>query len=203
MSATNPMNRTSIIRRIAPAFLCVVWLSCLGTPVAAETAAKRPTAEEAQAKIKQLSPGATVSCALNARGNPTCVAEGVPTVVYGCDFDVSLGDVTASEGATLSSEIDPGKAKPIVKVGDGQLLCIIAQADSKASVYDHRFYVVAMPPSRVPACKGNDTCQSASIEWIAPKPAGECVFAKDNSFKGACAAGWVDSKDIEQFSMGL
>lgn len=189
--------------RIIFAFLCIALLGSLATPVTAEKAAKRPTAEEARAKIKQLSPGADVSCSLNARGNPTCVADGVTTVVYGCDFDVSLGDVTASEGATLTTEIDAAKAKPIVKVGDSQLLCIIAQADSKASVYDHRFYVVAMPPSRVPACKGNDTCQSASIEWIAPKPAGECVFAKDNSFKGACAAGWVDSKDIEQFSMGL
>ncbi len=53
--------------------------------------------------------------------------------------------------------------------------------------------------------KANESCKGADIpvEWKRPATGATCALKSDGRYHGDCATGWVDGKDIEEYSMGL
>jgi hypothetical protein len=192
----HPYKKHRALARFA--LFAVTTIFC-ATAIQAATPAQ---ATSAGARLAKMAPGSTTSCKVGAGGNIQCLVDSVPTEVTECSGDYAWGQVQDKEGVTLESTFDKAKAKPMAHLAEQQFVCVAATS-GKTQEAD-RFFVIAFPTKAVPACKANDLCQERPQTWVGTKPEGECKWiGKEGDYTGACAAGWVDSDDIEVFSMGL
>ncbi|MET0937505.1 MAG: hypothetical protein ABWX83_16045 [Luteibacter sp.] len=170
---------------------------------ATASAAKRD-GHALQAMLQASSPGSTVACPNNKYGNPACTVDGVEVEAGDdCTLNMSFGGVTADRGTTLAEGFKPSGATPVAHVGRRQLLCVLA-TQREAGVLI-RALVKVVPTKTVKYCKGSEMCKGADtpVEWKRPASGVACTLKPDGHYTGDCATGWVDGKDIEEYSMGL
>ena len=191
---------------IRTAVAVLTTLTCIGPTWASKAKNSDPDIPPPavqQARLAKMNPLSPVECHTDTSGYPVCNSNGYEVYVTGCDDreDTFFGQAL-SDGATIESDIDASKAKPIAQLAGHQFLCVAAAAKKQGA--PTRLYVEVLPIERVAACKGNDLCSNKPVQWIAPKPAEPCMWqGHDGEFTGGCAAGWVSEDKIEQFSMGM
>jgi hypothetical protein len=150
-----------------------------------------------------IAKGAKVACANDKYGNPACMADGYRIDFGECSDDSFYGGITAKAGVTLEDQVSTDRAQPVARLQDKQFVCIEATARKGEQ---ERYFVRAVPVTSVPGCKGNDLCKSYGdhfIQWIAKRSGKPCQRKDRKSYKGDCAAGWIDNDALEEFSMGL
>ena len=136
-----------------------------------------------------------------------CVTGDLKTSVNpdGCSADGAYGLVHADGEAavTLQSSYPPFITVPMVKLREGQFVCITA--DVRKPVGERLWlYVTAIPPEAIPACNGRKVCGERGIppvEWIGAAPKGQCRIEHGHFVD--CAAGWISTSAVEEFSNGL
>lgn len=142
--------------------------------------------------------------------NPECVWEDFNIRMFpdGCGDDGFYGTIE-SHGAPTVTLWDRfprrSEATPIVKLKNGQFVCIGGSATRYTGGERLWLYVTAIPTQTVKACAGNDNCKSADlpIEWIRPMTGHPCRLSTTNQYVGDCPSGWVQTREVGEFSMGL
>jgi hypothetical protein len=188
------------LRWIATAQSLIAAMAFIAAPGFAAT----PDARAYQSLLQTSSPASKVACGKDKYGNVACTIDGTSVDVNDdCTSNIAFGGVTDAKGATLEDNFKPGSAKPVARVGEHQLLCIQATQRKEGTLI--RALVKAVPTRTVKNCKGNESCKGAdtSIEWKRPATGTACTLKPDGHYTGDCATGWVDGKDIEEYSMGL
>jgi hypothetical protein len=166
--------------------------------------AAKPDVPAFQSLLQASSPGSKVVCANDTYGNSACTIDGAAVDVNNdCTSNMAFGGVTDDKGATLEDNFKGASAKPIAHVGKHQLVCIQATQRKEGTLL--RALVKVVPTKTVKECKGNDSCKGADtpVEWKRPPSGTVCTLRPDGHYAGDCATGWVDGKDIEEYSMGL
>jgi len=166
--------------------------------------AATPDARVYQSLLQTSSPGSKVTCGKDKYGNVVCTIDNAAVDVNDdCTSNMAFGGVTGAKGATLVDNFQAAAAKPVAHVGEHQLLCI--QATQREEGVLVRALVKAVPTKTVKNCKANEICKGADapVEWKRPATGSACVLKPDGHYAGDCATGWVDGKDIEEYSMGL
>ncbi|HVI55553.1 MAG TPA: hypothetical protein VM621_10945 [Luteibacter sp.] len=166
--------------------------------------AAKPDAGALQSMLKASSSGSNVACAKDTYGNVACTVDGTAVDVNDdCTSNMAFGGVTSTKGTTLADGFNVASAKPVAHVGEHQLLCIQATQRKEGTLL--RALVKAVPTKTVKGCKGNDICKGADtpIQWKRSPIGTACTLKTDGHYTGDCATGWVDGKDIEEYSMGL
>ena len=187
-------------RPLLLSYLCIALL--LATP--SVFAAKKPDAGALQSLLQTSSPGSKVVCAKDTYGNAACTIDGDAVDVNDdCTSNMAFGGVASAKGVTLEDHYKASLSKPIAHVGPHQLLCIQATQRKEGALI--RALVKVVPTKTVKACKGNDSCKGADtpIDWKRPPSGTACTLKPDGHYAGDCATGWIDGKDIEEYSMGL
>ncbi|QNH13500.1 hypothetical protein HEP75_02951 [Xanthomonas sp. SI] len=181
------------------------WALSLIVLVAASAASAAPgDAHALQVMLQASSPGSAVACTRDTHGNTACTIDGTAIDAGDdCTSNLSFGAVGAENGVTLKDSFKPAAGKAVAHVGVNQLLCLRA-AQRKDGVLV-RALVMAIPTRTVKLCKGNAMCKGADAptEWKRPTTGIACTRKPDGHYAGDCASGWVDGKDIEEYSMGL
>ncbi len=166
--------------------------------------AATPDARIYQSLLQTSSPGSKVTCGKDKYGNVACTIDNTAVDVNDdCTSNMAFGGVTAARGATLEDNFQATSAKPVAHVGEHQLLCI--QATQRKEGVLVRALVKAVPTKTVKGCKANEICKGADtpVEWKRPATGAACTLKPDGHYSGDCATGWVDGKEIEEYSMGL
>jgi hypothetical protein len=178
----------------------IAVLLVASTPAFAAT----PGAHTYQSLLQTSSPGSKVACGKDKYGNVACTIDNTAVDVNDdCTSNMAFGGVTSAKGAMLEDNFQATSAKPIAHVGEHQLLCI--QATQRREGALARALVKVVPTKTVKNCKGNEICKGADtpVEWKRPATGAACTLKPDGHYTGDCATGWVDGKDIEEYSMGL
>jgi hypothetical protein len=166
--------------------------------------AATPDARVYQSLLQTSSPGSKVVCGKDKYGNVACTIDNTAVDVNDdCTSNMGFGGVTAAKGATLEDNFQATSAKPVAHVSEHQLLCI--QATQRKEGVLVRALVKAVPTKTVKGCKANEICKGADtpVEWKRPATGTACRLKPDGHYSGDCATGWVDGKEIEEYSMGL
>jgi hypothetical protein len=168
--------------------------------------AAAPDTSGYQSLLQTSSPGSRVACGKDKFGNVACTIDNTAVDVNDdCTSNMAFGGVSAAaaKGVTLEDNFKVASAKPVAHVGQHQLLCI--QATQRKEGVLVRALVKAVPTKTVKNCKANDICKGADtpVEWKRPATGTACTLKPDGHYSGDCATGWVDGKDIEEYSMGL
>ena len=195
---TNTKNRLLHSVTLLPG-LCTALLV-----VSAPAFAAKSNATALQSLLQASSPGSKVVCVRDTHGNPACTIDGAAVDVNDdCTSNMAFGGVTNEKGATLQDNFNSASAKPVAHIGEHQLLCIQATQRKEGTLL--RALVKAVPTKTVKNCKGNDSCKGADtpVEWKRPPSGTACTLKPDAQYTGDCATGWVDGKEIEEYSMGL
>jgi len=181
------------------------WALSLVVLLTASAASAAPgDAHALQVMLQASSPGSAVTCTSDTHGNPACTIDGMAIDAGDdCTSNLSFGAVAAENGVTLKDSFKPAAGKPVAHVGVNQLLCLRATQRKEGVLV--RALVMAIPTRTVKLCKGNAMCKGADapIEWKRPTTGIACTLKPDGHYAGDCASGWVDGKDIEEYSMGL
>jgi hypothetical protein len=170
----------------------------------APASAATPDARVYQSMLQTSSPGSKVACGKDKYGNVACTIDNTAVDVNDdCTSNMAFGGVTAPKGATLEDNFQAASAKPLAHVGEHQLLCIQATQRREGTLV--RALVKAVPTKTVKNCKGNEICEGADVpvQWKRPPTDTACTLKPDDHYTGDCATGWVNGKDIEEYSMGL
>lgn len=195
---TTPKNRS--LRCVATVQSLIAALIFTVAPSFAAT----QDARAYQSLLQASSPASKVTCEKDKYGNVACSIDGASVDVNDdCTSNMAFGGVTDAKGATLEDNFKPGSAEPVAHVGQHQLLCVQATQRKEGTLV--RALVKAVPTKTVKNCKGNESCKGAdtSVEWKRPATGIACALKPDGHYVGDCATGWVDGKDIEEYSMGL
>lgn len=207
-------------------FACLVPLlalliaSCNAAPEAATTgnaassaappaASPRPSsASGSPALIQAL--GATCADAATARD---CIIGNVEAgdfydieITARCDATGFFAGVTAATAALLDTlPVTGSNAKPAAELASGQFLCV--QAIARSGQNPAYYYVAAIPPSSIPACRDNAACArygDRPVKREAPSAAkAACTVDAQGVPQGDCARGWIEPGAIDAFSNGL
>lgn len=180
-------------------------------PLATPSAAQAPTTATLPVDASQLPPVASVpgvTCTQKRQDwTPECVAGDYEISVYadGCSADGFYGLVHTDGDAmvTLQTGFPPFPTTPVAKVREAQFVCVSAHARKRVG---ERLwlYVTAIPPEAVPACKDREICGkhgTPQVTWAGTAPKGACRLEHDRFVD--CAAGWVSTSAVEEFSNGL
>lgn len=157
-----------------------------------------------QSMLKASSPSSMVACPNDKYGNPACIIDGLEVDAGDdCTSNMSFAAVGADKGVTLEDDFKSSVAKPVAHVGVNQLLCLEAAQRKDGQLI--RALVKVVPTRTVKLCKDNEICKGADapVEWKRPASGVACTLKADGHYTGDCATGWVDGKDIEEYSMGL
>jgi hypothetical protein len=151
---------------------------------------------------------ASITCADAARGldcttgNPDNGDTFGVRMYSGCGDSGLFGGVTAE--AYLFDRYPPKSGAWPASLHKGQFVCILAEAGSPGEAY--LYYVVETPTESVADCADNNLCKdygSRPVAWHVPRSGAECRATGRGAFEGDCAMGWVDSENVEAFTMGL
>lgn len=151
---------------------------------------------------------ASITCADAARGldcttgNPDNGDTFDVRMYSGCGDSGLFGGVTAE--AYLFDRYPPKSGAWPASFHKGQFVCILAEAGSPGEAY--LYYVVETPTESVADCADNNLCKdygSRPVAWHVPRSGAECRATGRGAFEGDCAMGWVDSENVEAFTMGL
>lgn len=141
--------------------------------------------------------------------NPTCTSDDLNINIdkYGCSQGGFFG-VIAAHGAssiTLWDRIPSPEAIPVAKLKGNQFVCISGDATLYTGGERLWLYVTAIPTQTVNACKGNENCKAAdlAVEWLRPTTGRACQPDPTDHYVGDCPSGWVRTRDVGEFSMGL
>jgi hypothetical protein len=181
------------------------WMLAATFLLTTATASAAPgDARALQALLQASSPGSAVTCTGDKHGNTACTIDSVAVDAGDdCTSNMSFGVIGADKGATLGDNFKAAAAKPVAHVGANQLICI--QATQRKDGVLLRALVKAIPTRTVKLCKGNEMCKGADakVEWSRPASGTACTLKPDGHYTGDCATGWVDGKEIDEYSMGL
>jgi hypothetical protein len=120
----------------------------------------------------------------------------------GCGASGLFGGVTAE--ANLFDRSPPKSGPWPAALRKGQFVCILAEAGSPGESY--LYYVVETPTDSVADCADNSLCKdygSRPVTWHVPRDGTECRATGKVAFEGDCAMGWMNSENVEAFTMGL
>jgi len=182
------------------------WVLSLAVLLTTSTAFAAPpgSAGAVQAMLQASSPGSAVACASDKRGNIACTIDGAEIDAGDdCTSNMMFGAIGADKGVTLEDSFKRSAGKPVAHIGADQLICL--QAAQRKDGVLVRALVMAIPTQTVKLCKNNELCKGADapIEWKRPTTGIACTLKPDGHYAGDCPTGWVDGKDIEEYSMGL
>lgn len=156
----------------------------------------------ALAGAKAIAPASNVSCKANADGAANCKADGYSIEATGCGEGALYGRIMTEGGVDLNQAVD-GKGKVVAHLEKGQFVCSAGHAINSDTT---QHFVVVVATQSVADCKGNSLCKNGdrAVVWKATKPTGKCDPDADPA-KGyaACAAGWINYEDLDQYSNGL
>ena len=141
---------------------------------------------------------------LPCNGKSSCQMDGFSVQAGDCGDNSSFGAISApqgSDGVDLNDRID-GKGLAVARLKDSQFVCIAAIA-RRGDVQRH--YVIAVPTTSVPACKGKELCRNADhpVTWYTAKTGKSCHRVGEGRYAGDCAAGWVDEGALDQYANGF
>jgi hypothetical protein len=137
-----------------------------------------------------------------AMGNPDNGDTFDVRMYSGCGASGLFGGVTAE--ANLFDRYPPKSGAWPASFHKGQFVCILAEAGSPGEAY--LYYVVETPTDSVADCAESSLCKdygSRPVTWHVPRSGAECRATGRGAFEGDCAMGWVDSENVEAFTMGL
>jgi hypothetical protein len=120
----------------------------------------------------------------------------------GCGASGLFGGVTAE--ANLFDRYPPKSGAWPASLRKGQFVCILAEAGSPGEAY--LYYVVETPTDSVADCAESSLCKdygSRPVTWHVPRDGTGCRATGKGAFEGDCAMGWVNSENVEAFTMGL
>jgi hypothetical protein len=120
----------------------------------------------------------------------------------GCGASGLFGGVTAE--ADLFDRYPPKSGPWPASLRKGQFICILAEAGSPGEAY--LYYVVETPTDSVADCAESSLCKdygSRPVTWHVPRDGTGCRATGKGAFDGDCAMGWVNSENVEAFTMGL
>ncbi|KTB67431.1 MULTISPECIES: hypothetical protein [Pseudomonas] len=183
---------------------CGQALSLVVLLTASVASAAPGDARAVQAMLQASSPGSTATCIRDKHGNIVCTIDGKEIEAGDdCTSNMVFGAVGADQGVTLEGSFKPSAGNPVAYVGAGQLLCL--QAAQRKDGVLVRALVMAIPTRTVKLCEDNEMCKGAdsSIEWKRPTTGIACTLKPNGYYAGDCASGWVEGKDIEEYSMGF
>lgn len=114
--------------------------------------------------------------------------------------------ISATEAPLLDTlPVTGSKARINAKLSQGQLVCV--QATARTGQRPAYYYVIALSPSNVAACRNKPICNQhgdRQISFVARPPTGKaCSRTIYGDHQGDCADGWVDAKWLDVFSDGL
>jgi hypothetical protein len=212
----------SACRKTEPTQLAIAPQSA-DQPEAAAPSTRTPTpAEEASAtanasrhvrasdlnRFDYVMSKASITCADAARGldcttgNPNNGNTFDVRMYPGCGASGLFGGVTAE--ANLFDRYPPKAGAWPASLRKGQFVCILAEAGSPGEAY--LYYVVETPTDSVADCAESSLCKdygSRPVTWHVPRSGTECRATGKGAFEGDCAMGWVNSENVEAFTMGL
>lgn len=184
-----------------------VFAGCIAAAlvmIAAPAFAAKPDAQAYQSLLQASSSGSKVACGKDSYGNVACTIDGEAVDVSDdCTSNMAFGGVSNDKGTTLEASFRSPGAKPVAHVGKNQLVCLVATQREEGELV--RALVKVVPTATVKNCKGNDVCKGADthVEWKQPVSGTACTLKADGHYAGDCATGWIDGKDLEEYSMGL
>ncbi|WP_459759115.1 hypothetical protein [Pseudomonas fluorescens] len=183
---------------------CGQALSLVVLLTASVASAAPGDARAVQAMLQASSPASAATCTRDKHGNIACTIDGTEIDAGDdCTSNMMFGAVGADQGVTLEDSFKPSAGNPVAHVGVGQLLCL--QAAQRKDGVLVRALVMAIPTHTVKLCQDNEMCKGADspIEWKRPTTGIACTLKSDAHYAGDCASGWVEGKDIEEYTMGL
>ncbi|MBB5942017.1 hypothetical protein [Xanthomonas sp. 3307] len=124
----------------------------------------------------------------------------------GCGADGNFAGVAKRDATLLDAlPVTGSKVQVAARLSDGQFVCILATAHAgqRAAYY----YVVAIPPASVGACKGKPICTQYGerpVDFVTQRKQGKrCAVAGKARPEGDCAQGWIEPQKLDVFSEGL
>ncbi|MBO9826957.1 hypothetical protein J7373_01705 [Xanthomonas sp. A2111] len=123
-----------------------------------------------------------------------------------CDADGNFAGLAEPNAALLDSlPVTGSKAQTTARLSNKQFVCILATAHTgQQSDY---YYVAAIPPTSVSACRGKPICNlygERPIEFISQHKQGKiCTLTSDARPEGDCAQGWIEAQKLDVFSDGI
>lgn len=171
---------------------------------AAPAFAAKADAQNYQSLLQSSSNGSKVACGKDSYGNVACTIDGQAVEVGDdCTSNLAFGGIANDKGTMLQDNFRSAGARPVAHVGKNQLVCLLASQRKEGELI--RALVKVVPTATVKNCKGNDACKDADthVEWKRPVSGTACTLKPDGHYAGDCATGWIDGKDLEEYSMGL
>ncbi|MDQ1090892.1 hypothetical protein QE400_000305 [Xanthomonas sacchari] len=123
-----------------------------------------------------------------------------------CSADGNFAGVAERDAVLLDAlPVTGSKAQVAARLSDGQFVCILATA--RAGQHVAYYYVVALPPASVGACRGKPICDQYGerpIDFVAQRKQGRhCILTGDARPEGDCAQGWIEPQKLDIFANGL
>ncbi|KMM77269.1 hypothetical protein ACP93_02940 [Xanthomonas sp. NCPPB 1128] len=123
-----------------------------------------------------------------------------------CDAEGNFAGVAEPDAALLDAlPVTGSKAQVAARLSDGQFLCILATAH--AGQHAAYYYVVAIPPASVSACREKPICKQYGerpVDFVAqPKQGIHCTVGGNTRPEGDCAQGWIEPQKLDVFANGL
>lgn len=130
---------------------------------------------------------------------------------YDVDLSPSCGDdgffagVSADKATLLDTlPVTGSKAQDNASLARDQFLCV--QATARSGQQPAYYYVLAIAPDQVAACRGRPICQQYGqrpVQLQAQPRAGSACTASAGHWQGDCARGWISADAVDVFSNGL
>lgn len=158
---------------------------------------------DTEARLAQMTPGSKISCHSDNYGNALCTADDFKIELSDCDEGALFGSIASEGGLDLQRSLH-ADGQPTARLQDHQFVCVAATARKPGNDTPWH-YVIAVPTSSVPECKGKDLCNNADlpITWKKPKTGQACERGPGGVYRGDCAAGWVESGKLDQYGNGI
>ena len=217
-----------MIRTLASAAAALLLSSCTPAPSASASPDAPPRHVAAQPPVPghpapasaTSTPPATESLAdfakrigveCTARGHDLACIGGKPEngdiydveLMPDCGADGFFGGVASDAGTELRDALPPEDETTPAVLARGQLVCI--QAIGRVAQDPSYFYVTAVPPSAIAACRSNRLCETYGTRTASGwhLDATKCHLSPGGRPTDACPQGWARREDIEDFSNGM
>ena len=193
-----------------PVLVLVFALVGCASAAGSESSPRSPTTQGASAatareesRVQSAGPLEGLACRTSPDGaSHTCTAPGyeIYGAVEACDPQSTSFGAVRADGPVLAVDRLVGGV-PVARLAPGQFVCIQFHADP-AGDGDGWLYVTAIAPSSVPACASVQCGDPVAHSQRLDRRDGTCRIHAGR-YTPACPGGWIASRHVDAFSMGL
>jgi len=148
-----------------------------------------------------------VQCTRNGFGHVECRVPGyarINTADTCPPHAPTFGSIRHPGGVTLLDRFPDVDARPVAMLHDRQFICIGTVVNTMLGTAMWS-YVVAIPTRFIADCRGKALCRHADfpMRWARTRPSVPCHLDATGRYSKGCAAGWVRSELVDEYSMGI